>query len=357
MNKIEKVEIENKLVALENSVSEMTDEIITTDDLEQATILDNEIENMKLEITNLKEQLDNAKEEAIMEEIKNVKMTSEELFINGWKNFLVENAITVSGDAEQIGGDIFAGISAKIEESEIYGHFRKFQAGGLIVGAFDTTDGALVRGGTDSVATKTQQTATLDLTRLPQAEIYKLQALSHRLAKAFDGRVLEFIIEELAEYVVKKLVELALYDGTGASGAGVGFNAVVKNEDVIAGGALNAENVLASAMQVRGEDKILIVDADDLKALIADFADKNQPLTSLNMALGVNAVKVIDTASTNYRAIVMARDAYAVAHDDIESIGMYDIDINAEKVEAVVYANGDVLKPNGIAVFDASASA
>ena len=168
-----------------------------------------------------------------------------------WRDKLVENGVSIEGKTELLPTQVDLGIQSVIEDNPIFDIMQHVNAGTLVYKKFDTNDTAVVRG-TDYNITenKTEQNSTLDVKDLPQNEIYKLTTVSYKAMKNMGSELDTFIAQELTQNVINKVVDLALYDGTGnASDKNAGFDSVVASDSAAVHVEYPKGSSLAKAIQ------------------------------------------------------------------------------------------------------------
>lgn len=296
-----------------------------------------------------------------------------------WKDKLVENGVTVDGKTEMLPTQVDLGIQSVIEDNPIFDIMQHVNAGTLVYKKFDTKDTAVVRGtGYNITENKTEQSATLDVKDLPQNEIYKLTSVSYKAMKNMGAQLDTFIAQELTQNVINKVVDLALYDGTGnASDQNAGFDAVVAKDSAAVhveypkgsslaqaiqansfratgGGATVIDNSGASTGQ---QNRVLIVNSDDYANILGEALKLNYQVESIPKWLGVDSVIITKTTSKNYRPIVMTKNAYIVAMDDFDKFDWYNVLSNRNTSEVVALANGTLFQANSAVVFSEAAGA
>lgn len=290
-----------------------------------------------------------------------------------WHDKLVENGVTIDGKTELLPTQVDLGIQSVIEANPIFDIMQHVNAGTLVYKKFDTKDTAVVRGtGYNITENKTEQSATLDVKDLPQNEIYKLTTVSYKAMKNMGSELDTFIAQELTQNVINKVVDLALYDGTGnASDANAGFDAVVSADSAAVhveypkgsslsaaiqansfratgGGATVIDNSGASTGQ---QNRVLIVNDSDYGKILGDALKLNYPVENVPKWLGVDSVIITKTTSKNYKPIVMTKNAYIVAMDNFDKFDWYNVLSNRNASEVVALANGTLFQANSAVVF------
>lgn len=296
-----------------------------------------------------------------------------------WHDKLFENGISIDGKTELLPTQVYLGIQSVIEANPIFDIMQHVNAGTLVYKKFDTNDTAVVRGtGYNITENKTEQNATLDVKDLPQNEIYKLTTVSYKAMKNMGSELDTFIAQELTQNVINKVVDLALYDGTGnASDANAGFDAVVSADSAAVhveypkgsslstaiqansfratgGGATVIDNSGASTGQ---QNRVLIVNDSDYAKILGDALKLNYPVENVPKWLGVDSIIITKTTSKNYKPIVMTKNAYIVAMDNFDKFDWYNVLSNRNTSEVVALANGTLFQANSAVVFTEAAGA
>lgn len=290
-----------------------------------------------------------------------------------WHDKLVENGVTIDGKTEMLPTQVDLGIQSVIEDNPIFDIMQHVKAGTLVYKKFDAKDTAVVRGTDYNItANKTEQNSTLDVKDLPQNEIYKLTSVSYKAMKNMGAELDTFIAQELTQNVINKIVDLALYDGTGnASDANAGFDAVAAKDSAAVhveypkgsslataiqanafratgGGATVIDNSGASTGQ---QSRVLIVNSDDYSKILGEALKLNYQVESIPKWLGVDSVIITKTTSKNYKPLVMTKNAYIVAMDDFDKFDWYNVLNNRNASEVVALANGTLFQANSAVVF------
>lgn len=296
-----------------------------------------------------------------------------------WRDKLVENGVNVEGKTELLPTQVDLGIQSVIEDNPIFDIMQHVNAGTLVYKKFNTADTAVVRGTDYNItANKAEQNATLDVKDLPQNEIYKLTTVSYKAMKNMGAELDTFIAQELTQNVINKVVDLALYDGTGnASDENAGFDAVVAKDSAAVhveypkgtslataiqansfratgGGATVIDNSGASTGQ---QNRVLIVNSDDYAKILGEALKLQYQVENIPKWLGVDSVIITKTTSKNYKPIVMTKNAYIVAMDDFDKFDWYNVLSNRNTSEVVALANGTLFQANSAVVFSEAAGA
>ena len=296
-----------------------------------------------------------------------------------WRDKLVENGISIEGKTELLPTQVDLGIQSVIEDNPIFDIMQHVSAGTLVYKKFTTDNTAVVRG-TDYNITenKTEQNATLDVKDLPQNEIYKLTTVSYKAMKTMGSELDTFIAQELTQNVINRIVDLALYDGTGtASDQNAGFDAVVASNSAAVHVEYPKGTSLATAIQANSfratgggatvidnsgsstgqQNRVLIVNSDDYAKILGEALKLNYQVENVPKWLGVDSVIITKTTSKNYKPIVMTKNAYIVAMDDFDKFDWYNILSNRGTSEVVALANGTLFQANSAVVFSEAAGA
>lgn len=296
-----------------------------------------------------------------------------------WHDKLVENGVAIDGKTELLPTQVDLGIQSVIEANPIFDIMQHVGAGTLVYKKFDTKDTAVVRGtGYNITENKTEQNATLDVKDLPQTEIYKLTTVSYKAMKNMGAELDTFIAQELTQNVINKVVDLALYDGTGnASDANAGFDAVVAKDSAAVHVEYPKGSSLSTAIQANSfratgggatvidnsgnstgqQNRVLIVNDTDYGKILGDALKLNYPVENVPKWLGVDSIIITKTTSKNYKPIVMTKNAYIVAMDNFDKFDWYNVLSNRNTSEVVALANGTLFQANSAVVFTEAAGA
>lgn len=296
-----------------------------------------------------------------------------------WHDKLVENGVSVDGKTELLPTQVDLGIQSVIEANPIFDIMQHVNAGTLVYKKFDTKDTAVVRGtGYNVTENKSEQSATLDVKDLPQNEIYKLTTVSYKAMKNMGSELDQFIAQELTQNVINKVVDLALYDGTGnASDANAGFDAVVAKDSAAVHVEYPKGSSLSTAIQANSfratgggatvidnsgnstgqQNRVLIVNDSDYAKILGDALKLNYPVENVPKWLGVDSIIITKTTSKNYKPIVMTKNAYIVAMDNFDKFDWYNVLSNRNTSEVVALANGTLFQANSAVVFTEAAGA
>lgn len=296
-----------------------------------------------------------------------------------WRDKLVENGINIDGKTEMLPTQVDLGIQSVIEANPIFDIMQHVGAGTLVYKKFSTTDTAVVRGtGYNITENKVEQNATLDVKDLPQNEIYKLTTVSYKAMKNMGAELDTFIAQELTQNVINKIIDLALYDGTGnASDANAGFDAVVAKDSAAVHVEYPKGSSLSTAIQANSfratgggatvidnsgnstgqQNRVLIVNDSDYAKILGDALKLNYPVENVPKWLGVDSVIITKTTSKNYKPIVMTKNAYIVAMDNFDKFDWYNVLSNRNTSEVVALANGTLFQANSAVVFSEAAGA
>ena len=360
---------------LNNLVGEAQSQMHDIADLQKKLDTEGDLEMNKSKVKNYMDTAQAVKDWADIYRNSGSKEDAEEK----WRNKLVENGITIDGKTELLPTQVDLGIQSVIEANPIFDIMQHVNAGTLVYKKFSTTDTAVVRGtGYNITENKVEQSATLDVKDLPQNEIYKLTTVSYKAMKNMGAELDTFIAQELTQNVINKIVDLALYDGTGnASDANAGFDAVVSADSAAVhveypkgsslstaiqansfratgGGATVIDNSGASTGQ---QNRVLIVNDSDYGKILGDALKLNYPVENVPKWLGVDSVIITKTTSKNYKPIVMTKNAYIVAMDNFDKFDWYNVLSNRNTSEVVALANGTLFQANSAVVFTEAAGA
>lgn len=247
MNKADRIELENSLKELRKEKEGLVAKVLAENSLEEAQVMDGRIAEIELEIIKGENSLKadaEAKEDANKGKGKKGNMTylesenSVKEFIDvlrsnkkddvktAWDAKLSENGITVTDTTLQLPKKIVESIQTSLTDSNpVFKVFKLTHVGALIVSSLlSSTDEALVHvEGTE----KKEQAATLKVSTIQPAMIYKLQTISEYVKNlnANYAELYSIIVAELTQAIVNKVVDLALLEGDGTNG----FQAIMKD--------------------------------------------------------------------------------------------------------------------------------
>ena len=363
------VDLDKQLTENANKMTALNEKIATL----ETKLTENGGTNMHKEVKNYRDTAQAVKDWA--EIYRN--STSKEEADAKWENKLVENGVTISGDTSLLPTQIDLGIQNTIAENPIFGLMQRVGAGNLVYKKFTTSDKAIARGeGYNITENKTEQAGTLEVRDLPQNEIYKLTSVSYKAMKNMGAQLNQFIATELSQYVIDKVVELALYDGTGTTtGAGAGFDAIVDANSAavhveyphgsslskaIRANAFLATGANAAVIDNNGKttgenNRVLIVNRADYGKILDDALALSYNVGNMPEWLGVDSIIIKDTDSAKYKPIVMSRNAYIVAMDNFDKFDWYNVLNNRNVSEVVTLANGTLFQANSAVVFTEAA--
>lgn len=393
--KSELSKIENQIEELKTNLKEVTN----SSDAQELDILLNSLVGSEAstlhEISKLQKELEakgdtgmkNAKHKSYEDTVQAVKdwadiyrnSASKEDAEAKWRDKLVENGVNVEGKTEMLPTQVDLGIQSVIEDNPIFDIMQHVNAGTLVYKKFDSKDTAVVRGtGYNITENKAEQSATLDVKDLPQNEIYKLTSVSYKAMKNMGAQLDTFIAQELTQNVINKVVDLALYDGTGnANDNNAGFDAVVAKDSAAVHveypkGSSLAKAIQANSFRATGggatvidnsgaatgqQNRVLIVNSDDYAKILGEALSLNYQVESIPKWLGVDSVIITKTTSKNYKPLVMTKNAYIVAMDDFDKFDWYNVLSNRNTSEVVALANGTLFQANSAVVFSEAAGA
>lgn len=360
---------------LNNLVGEAQSQIHDIADLQKKLDTEGDLEMNKSKVKNYRDTAQAVKDWADIYRNSSSKEDAEAK----WHDKLVENGVTIDGKTELLPTQVDLGIQSVIEANPIFDIMQHVSAGTLVYKKFDTKDTAVVRGtGYNITENKTEQSATLDVKDLPQNEIYKLTTVSYKAMKNMGAELDTFIAQELTQNVINKVVDLALYDGTGnASDANAGFDAVVSADSAAVHVEYPKGSSLSTAIQANSfratgggatvidnsgtstgqQNRVLIVNDSDYAKILGDALKLNYPVENVPKWLGVDSIIITKTTSKNYKPIVMTKNAYIVAMDNFDKFDWYNVLSNRNTSEVVALANGTLFQANSAVVFSEAAGA
>lgn len=397
---IDKIAAKNsELHTLVSNAKKLKDQLSEASTMDEAEVLDRKLtENAKqttirtAEIEDLQKQLrempsnmtvSNSNKKSYLETKAAVKDWVEVLNSSSnnqdakskWEAKLVENGVTVGGDTSELPAMVDLGIQNAIGENPVFNLFAKAPGGKLVYKKFETTQTAVTRGQAYNITEqKTEQESTLTVKALAPNQIYKMTSVDYRTLKEIGDQLAPFIASELSQFVIDKIVELALFDGTGTDDSNKmgGFDAIVNNPgavqvsykgslaDAIRNNSFRATGTGAVTVTPAGASNAttttLIVNPADYAAILGTATSLNYNVSDIPSWLGVGQIIVKEFTSKKYKPIVLKAGAYTVAYDDFDQFDWYNIMNNTNKTEVVALASGTLFEPNSAVVFTAEAA-
>ena len=378
MNKIERLEKENRLAELKARDNELKTFIAENEVLEDLEKFDKERKENAAEMLKLENELkEEPKDEGkpkmnyletnnsikdFMDVVKN--NGKKEAIDNAWKAKLQENGVTITDDSLQLPKKIVEAIQTSLlETNPVFKVFRLTHVGALLVTQnFDSTDGALVH---TMGQQKVMQNATLVIDDLKPAMIYKLQSI-HEYVKRLNANYTEIynlLVAEMTQAIVNKIVDLALVDGDGTNG----FKAIqaetdakkVKPITAVAGDTAFTDAIEEGVDFVRptAGRKYLILTAEqrsalvkELRALMPNVRLRNND-AEIAAELGVDEIIVYSGAKeATLKPIVIVQDAAHIDMEDLTKVDAFKWETNENAILIEGLAAGHVEKYKSAAV-------
>ena len=378
MNKIERLEKENRLAELKARDNELKTFIAENEVLEDLEKFDKERKENAAEMLKLENELkEEPKDEGkpkmnyletnnsikdFMDVVKN--NGKKEAIDNAWKAKLQENGVTITDDSLQLPKKIVEAIQTSLlETNPVFKVFRLTHVGALLVTQnFDSTDGALVH---TMGQQKVMQNATLVIDDLKPAMIYKLQSI-HEYVKRLNANYTEIynlLAAEMTQAIVNKIVDLALVDGDGTNG----FKAIqtetdakkVKPITAVAGDTAFTDAIEEGVDFVRptAGRKYLILTAEQRSALVKELRALMQNVRLRNndaeiaAELGVDEIIVYSGAKeATLKPIVIVQDAAHIDMEDLTKVDAFKWETNENAILIEGLAAGHVEKYKSAAV-------
>ncbi|MGL5895738.1 MAG: hypothetical protein ACRCZN_01975 [Lactococcus lactis] len=372
MNLIEKKEKENRINELKNSKSKKLAELEATSSLEEGKSIDNELEGINLEIIKLENELTESEKgdkkpmnnyigskkevKDFVESLKNAP--TKEVASQNWAKKLSNNGVEITDTDNYLPKKIVEAITTSLTESNpVFPLFRITNVGAMLISQeFDSDDEAQVH---EVGTTKKEQEATLKLSSIQPAMIYKLQSI-HELVRRTLGSIddiVDLIIAELTQRIVDKIVDLALVEGDETNG----FRAIQTDKNVkrvkeIATPDSFVDGVEEAVDFVRQSSGLnyLIVTTEQRKQLLKELRDLNKNVRIKNddaeiaSEVGVDGI-VVYRGTKTLKPIVLVKDAYHVDMDEMTQIRAFKWETNENKFLVEVVAAGHVDKMYGAA--------
>lgn len=378
MNKLERLEKENRLAELKARDNELKTFIAENEVLEDLEKFDKERKENAAEMLKIENELaETPKDEGkpkmnYLENNKSIKdfmdvvknNGKKEAIENAWKSKLQENGVTITDDSLQLPKKIVEAIQTSLlEANPVFKVFRLTHVGALLVTqTFDSNDGANVHKMGEQ---KVMQNATLVIDDLKPAMIYKLQSI-HEYVKRLNANYTEIynlIVAEMTQAIVNKIVDLALVEGDGTNG----FEAIQTETDTKKVAQITAtagDSALVDAVEdavdfVRSTAgrKYLIVTAEqrkqlrtELRALMPNVRLRNND-ADMASEIGVDEI-IIYTGKqeAELKPIVIVQDAAHIDMEDLTKVDAFKWETNENAILIEGLAAGHVEKLKGAAV-------
>lgn len=378
MNKIERLEKENRLAQLKARDNELKTFIAENEVLEDLEKFDKERKENAAEMLKLENELtETPKDEGkpkmnYLENSKSIKdfvdvvknNAKGEAIDNAWKAKLQENGVEITDDKLLLPKKIVEAIQTSLlEANPVFKVFRLTHVGALLVTqTFDSNDGANVHKMGEA---KKMQNATLVIDDLKPAMIYKLQSI-HEYVKRLNANYTEIynlLVAEMTQAIVNKIVDLALVEGDGTNG----FKAVQTEKDTKKVAQITATAGDSALIDAVEEAVDFVRSTAGRKYLIVTATQRKQIRTELRAAmpnvrlrnndadfaaeLGVDEIIVYTgKQEATLKPIVIVQDAAHIDMEDLTKVDAFKWETNENAILIEGLAAGHAEKLKGAAV-------
>ena len=286
-----------------------------------------------------------------------------------WNDTLKANGVEFDDKLSTLPKRIVTEIQTVLTRSNpVFPLFRVTNNGGSILAReLTSTDGANIHKPGEQ---KTEQSATLKISKIDPVMIYKLQSV-HEYTKrniADTGELFSLLIAELSQAIIDKIVKLALTEGTAVDGGDEsnatqnGFIAIKNetNENKVqkVAGKENLLDALSDAVDfvTAPGKKYLILTTKHVKAIVAELRKATpsvfipQNAKTVKDAFDIDEVIVLPTTNADLTPTVLAQDAYHVDMDSLTRVEAFEWKTNENVILVETLATGRLVAYNGAAV-------
>lgn len=376
MNKADKIELENTIKTLKAEKAELVGKIKVENSLDEAQVMDKRVAEIELEVIKAenslkaeaekieKENKDKGKkdmgylksENSVKDFIDVLKSNKKDDVKKAWDSKLSENGITTTDTTLQLPKKIVESIQTALTNTNpVFKVFKLTHVGALIVSSLlSSNDEALVHvEGTE----KKEQAATLKVSTIQPAMIYKLQTISEYVKNlnANYSELYSIIVAELTQAIVNKVVDLALVEGDGTNG----FTAIMKDtraefvKNITGTEYLSAvEDAVDFVRQTAGKTYLIVTTAQR-KAILGEL---RKTVTSaggrirnndaeIASEIGVDEI-IVYTGTKDINPIVLKDQAYHIDMKDLTKVDAFDwkTNQNAILIESLSAGHVELLK-------------
>lgn len=368
----------DKIEEINNAINDLVVKVENSQDIEEVKQLTEKLNALKDEKQTLENGERNKVEKNYLETnaaskdfatiYQNSRNTEE--FHNAWNAKLEENGVTITDDGGYLPKRIEMEIQTVLTRSNPVFPLFKISNQGAILYTRELTseDEAKVHfPGTK----KEVQAATLKTSGVRPKMIYKMQSFDEIDKRTINnfGELYEVVVAELAQRVIDKVVDLALFEGsatdgeTGSPETENGFISIKNEKDTNKVVHVNGQTDLVEALEEAVDaidapgKKYLIITKQQKRALIKALRTKypNSVFKSSNTELasefGIDEI-VIYNGTKAISPTVMAEGAYAVDMQPLNRVEQFKIDTNTNDVLVETPASGRAVAFGGIAVVD-----
>lgn len=368
----------DKIEKINNSIAKLVAKVENSQDIEEVKQLTEKLNALKDEKQTLENGEKNKVEKNYLETnaalkdfatiYQNSKNTEE--FHNAWNAKLEENGLKITDEGGYLPKRIEMEIQTVLTRSNPVFPLFKISNQGAILYTRELTseDEANVH---VPGSKKEVQAATLKTSGIRPKMIYKMQSFDEIDKRTINdfGELYEVIVAELAQRVIDKVVDLALFEGTATDGetggaeAENGFISIKNEKDTnkvahVDGKAdlVDALEEAVDAIDAPGKKHLIITKQQKraiLKALRTKFPNSVFKASNAELAseFGVDEI-VIYNGTKAISPTVMAEGAYAVDMQPLNRVEQFKIDTNTNDVLVETPASGRAVVFGGIAVVD-----
>lgn len=368
----------DKIEEINNSITELIAKVENSQDIEEVKQLTEKLNALKDEKQTLENGEKNKVEKNYLETnaaskdfatiYQNSRNTEE--FHNTWNAKLEENGVKITDEGGYLPKRIEMEIQTVLTRSNPVFPLFKISNQGAILYTRELTsaDEAKVH---IPGAKKEVQAATLKTSGIRPKMIYKMQSFDEIDKRTINnfGELYEVVVAELAQRVIDKVVDLALFEGsatdgeTGSPETENGFISIKNEKDTNKVVHVNGQTDLVEALEEAVDaidapgKKYLIITKQQKRAIIKALRTKypNSVFKSSNAELasefGIDEI-VIYNGTKAISPTVMAEGAYAVDMQPLNRVEQFKIDTNTNDVLVETPASGRAVAFGGIAVVD-----
>lgn len=368
----------DKIEEINNSITELVAKVENSQDIEEVKQLTEKLNALKDEKQTLENGEINKVEKNYLETnaaskdfatiYQNSRNTEE--FHNTWNAKLEENGVKIKDEGGYLPKRIEMEIQTVLTRSNpVFPLFKVSNQGAILyTRELTSEDEAKVHvPGTQ----KEIQAATLKTSGVRPKMIYKMQSFDEIDKRTINNfsELYEVIVAELAQRVIDKVVDLALFEGeatdgeTGTAATENGFISIKNEKDTNKVAHVDGKTDLVNALEEAVDaidapgKKYLIITKQQKRAIIKALRTKypNSVFKSSNAELasefGVDEI-VIYNGTKAISPTVMAEGAYAVDMQPLNRVEQFKIDTNTNDVLVETPASGRAVAFGGIAVVD-----
>lgn len=368
----------DKIEKINNSITELVAKVENSQDIEEVKQLTEKLNALKDEKQTLENGEKNKVEKNYLETnaaskdfatiYQNSRNTEE--FHNAWNAKLEENGVEITDEGGYLPKRIEMEIQTVLTRSNPVFPLFKVSNQGAILYTRELTSGDEAKVHVPGT-TKEVQSATLKTSGVRPKMIYKMQSFDEIDKRTINnfGELYEVIVAELAQRVIDKVVDLALFDGSATDGDDGspekenGFISIKNEKDTNKVAHVNGKTDLVDALEEAVDaidapgKKYLIITKQQKRAIIKALRTKypNSIFKSSNAELasefGIDEI-VIYNGTKAISPTVMAEGAYAVDMQPLNRVEQFKLDTNTNNVLVETPASGRAVVFGGIAVVD-----